>query len=889
MLLTKNEIPADIVQIIMAPWKFLHNYIKIIGKARSFSLIIIAVFSCVISDASAQSASPDKPSRNDHIFPPSKEASAFINYDKRGFIINGKRTFIVSAGIEYARVPRELWKDRLLRLKRGGYNTVEIYTFWNYHEAEEGKFNFSGGRDLDAFLKLVNKMNMFAIVRVGPYYCGEWNFGGYPIWLKFKPGLVARKDNAPFLDATDRFFDKLIPIVAQNQIHEGGPVIMVQLENEHPESWGTIVPNNYFSHLIKKSTSLGLQVPYFFSGLHPGNDPAGNQKNLDDPSRPNPWFSTEFWGVWFFNYGPQPQDSTIYDRRTWKIVAHGGNGYNVYMAHGGSNFEYNNDRDMAASYDYGAGVGQAGDLRPIYYAYKRAAWFARSFEEILTNSKDGGNSSNWIMRDTSIKVNARVSPAGTITFLDNPGTTAKKTFIQPPKNLTGALAVPARLAAGEIMPVIQNFTVAPGIKLDWAPARIYTIVPQGKTTTIVTYADLNAPVQLYFSADSAINIIKSSSAFTNKMTKLRFSAIVKAPSAEYIFQAGGHQVRVLVMQSTLASKTWVVENGDENYIVTGPSYVGETSLTNDKVRASVERPWNDRNPMPAVIYTAKESSWLSAKDFAAPPRPLTLKLAAWQIKPAIEAAATTFNDTSWKQSDQPLQMGADGDISSNAWYRTSVRVDTAGTYILKFKNLRERATLFVNGEKQDAELTDKSFTFNLEAVKTNILSIFTAHNGRNKQLFFLGALDTIDVKGITGPVTLERDSTNARVISGWKMKGGPGDPFAPDGWRETQAENFAGPAFFRSTFTLPKTNANQTTIWRVNITSMGHGSVWVNGHNLGRYPEKIKIFGLYIPEVWLKEGENSIVIYDEDGTNPGKVTIEAEKEASRDNLLLAEY
>jgi beta-galactosidase len=327
ILLSKKEILADIVRIITALWKFVHDQSVIIKRSRQLRLInltILYLLLAVISDANAQTVASDKPSRNDHIFPPSKEASGFINYDKRGFIINGKRTFIVSAGLEYARIPRELWKDRLLRLKRGGYNTVEIYTFWNYHEAEEGKFNFSGDRDLDAFLKL--------------YYCGEWNFGGYPIWLKFKPGLVARKDNAPFLEATDRFFEKLIPIVAQNQIHQGGPVILVQLENEHPESWGTIVPNNYFSHLIRKTTSLGLQVPYFFSGLHPGNDPAGNLKNLDDPTRPNPWFSTEFWGVWFFNYGPQPQDSTIYDRRTWKIIAHGGNGYNVYMAHGGSNF-----------------------------------------------------------------------------------------------------------------------------------------------------------------------------------------------------------------------------------------------------------------------------------------------------------------------------------------------------------------------------------------------------------------------------------------------------------------------------------------------------------------------------------------------------------------------
>ena len=856
-----------------------------------FSLLcylIIQLLFTSITSASAQNSTSENPSRNDHIFPPSEQAAAFINYDKRGFIINGERTFIVSAGIEYARVPRELWKDRLLRLKRGGFNAVEIYTFWNFHEPVETKFNFSGDRDLDAFLKLVKELDMYAIVRVGPYYCGEWNFGGYPIWLKFKPGLVARKDNAPFLNATDRFFEKLIPIVAQNQIHQGGSVIMVQLENEHPESWGTVVPNAYFKHLIDKTVSLGLQVPYFFSGLHPGNDPAGNKKNLDDPSRPNPWFSTEFWGVWFFNYGPQPQDSTIYDRRTWKIIAHGGNGYNVYMAHGGSNFEYNNDRDMAASYDYGAGVGQAGDLRPIYYGFKRAAWFARSFQEILTNSSDGGDAGRWMIRDTSIKVNSRLSPAGSITFLDNPGKLPKRSFIQPPQKIDGASPVPVTIAGGEIVPVIQNFYLAPGIKLEWAPSRIYSIVPQGETSTLVAYGDVKTPVHLYFDTDSEIKILKGNENFKNRIKKVHFFATVKPIASEYIFETGDHQVRILLMQTSMVKRTWIAEIEKKSYLITGPSYVGNIRVGDQEIEVEAEKPWSEKGNTPATIYKSNGSSSLGNSISPIGNRDLSLALAKWQMKHAIEPAAPDFNDSKWISSDEPLQMGADGDITANAWYRTKVRVDSSGIYTLRFKNLKERASLFVNGLLENSELSDKSFTFKLEAGRTNNLSIFTAHNGRNKQLFYLGGLDTIDVKGITGPVMLERADGKgmSRIVSDWKMKGGPGDPFAPFGWTETGKGNFSGPAFFRSSFTLPERDGSHTTIWRVNITTMGHGSVWVNGHNLGRYPEKIKVFGLYIPESWLRPGRNTIVVYDEDGTNPERISIQAEKEASRDLLLL---
>src|SRR4051794_10091352 len=94
---------------------------------------------CTISGQST--ATTKSVSRNDHIFPPTALAKPYISFDNKGFLIHGKRTFIVSAGIEYARVPRKLWRDRLLKLKRGGFNAVEIYTFWNYHEPQEGKFD----------------------------------------------------------------------------------------------------------------------------------------------------------------------------------------------------------------------------------------------------------------------------------------------------------------------------------------------------------------------------------------------------------------------------------------------------------------------------------------------------------------------------------------------------------------------------------------------------------------------------------------------------------------------------------------------------------------------------------------------------------------------------
>src|SRR5690606_6951896 len=144
---------------------------------------------------------------------------------------------------------------------------------------------------------------------------------------------------------------------------------------------------------------------------------------------------------------------TLYDRRTWKIIAHGGNAYNVYMGHGGTNFDYNNARYQAASYDYGAAVGQTGDLRPIYYSFKRAAWFARSFQDILQNSLDASKEYQPLGPDTSVVITARSGPSGTIVFLDNQNTeAAAQTRIKAPADLNLPVSGPITLAPGEIMP-----------------------------------------------------------------------------------------------------------------------------------------------------------------------------------------------------------------------------------------------------------------------------------------------------------------------------------------------------------------------------------------------------------------------------------------------------
>ncbi len=910
---------------------------------------------------------------NDHMFPAAHAARPFIDYDSKGFLVNGHRTFIVSAGLEYARIPHQLWRDRLMRLKRAGFNCIEIYTFWNFHEPREGQFEFSGDHDLNAFLRLVKALDLYAIVRVGPYYCAEWDQGGYPLWLRFKPGVRVREPNAPFQRYVGRFFDHLIPIVAANQINHGGAVILVQLENEHPQGWGTVMPNAYFRFLKEKSVSLGLQVPYFFSGLHHGSDPAADWRpkdtpDLDDPGRPNPWITTEFWSVWYDQYGSTQKDADIYEHRTWEIIAHGGNGYNYYMAHGGSNFGYTNNDEDAASYDYGAAVGQGGDLRPMYYSFKRTAWFARSFQDLLENSSP--------VPDTNLPphVSARTGPAGVIYFVDNTTDKPMTTHI----GLDTVIVNP-----GEMFPFVERFDLAPRLELSHCNARIYAIQPQGKQITMVIYGD-------------------PGSSFHFDINHRRIEGRITADGHPDM-KAVAPGLRLLTMSHTWTDRTWFIKT----YIVCGPRYAGDLDVVQGKLKLETESPLSDSTYNEVQLFGNTGHFNLAPAPFQ-PALPTDTIINREQI-----LSLATLPDKTGLHSIFPQQMGADGDLSADAWYGTTINATSAGPYTLLVEGSGRGVVIQGGHPGGPVNLKEGTISLYLHA-GLNRLLIFSAHDGRDKLVSYLGPIDSVDRKGLFGRALLVKGQLPVTSLTGWQMlkvsgmaalSGGPPpadiagwqpytigtDAFARhegygwfrvrlqdpptgvrqiclhfgsvdedatvfignrrimrhEGWNRPFSvtidgvdtlqkplyltlfiENRSneggidksvtvyplvdpvpvtgwtlqgGPGKYndallnsldsskpaRATmlaetgFRLPVFFNSPWLVWRVIPKGLGHGSVWVNGHNLGRYPEKIPINGLYVPSCWLKVGENDLRIFDEDGNVGNEVYIGLEKSASR--------
>ncbi|KAJ4848040.1 Beta-galactosidase 15 [Turnera subulata] len=118
-----------------------------------------------------------------------------VTYDNRAVKIDGERKLLISGSIHYPRSTPEMWPDLISKAKDGGLNTIETYVFWNAHEPIRRQYDFSGRLDLVRFIRTIKEQNLYSILRIGPYVCAEWSYGGFPVWLENLPGIQLRTNN----------------------------------------------------------------------------------------------------------------------------------------------------------------------------------------------------------------------------------------------------------------------------------------------------------------------------------------------------------------------------------------------------------------------------------------------------------------------------------------------------------------------------------------------------------------------------------------------------------------------------------------------------------------------------------------------------------------------
>ncbi len=310
-----------------------------------------------------------------------------------GFYLNGQPFRFIAGAIHYFRVPKEYWADRLMKLKACGFNTVETYVAWNAHQPTENEFIYDDMLDLVAFLETAHELGLYAIVRPGPYICSEWEFGGLPWWLLKKEGIALRCMNRPYLDAVDRFFDDLLKRLAPLQSTHGGPILMMQVENEYG-SYGD--DQEYLRYLADGMVARGIDVPLFTSdgptdfmltgGTVPGILKTGNFGSrateqfakLREHQPDGPLMCCEFWNGWFDHWFEDhhtrdPKDAA----NTLDEILSAGNNVCAYMFHGGTNFGFMNGANCydkyeptVNSYDDDAPLNECGDPTEKYWLFR---------------------------------------------------------------------------------------------------------------------------------------------------------------------------------------------------------------------------------------------------------------------------------------------------------------------------------------------------------------------------------------------------------------------------------------------------------------------------------------------------------------------------------------
>ena len=167
-----------------------------------------------------------------------------IQVNQSYIVKNGMPVIPIMGEFHFTRYPAEYWDESLKKIKAGGINTVATYIFWNIHEEEEGKFNFSGNRDIRRFIELCIKNKLQLIVRIGPFCHGEIRNGGLPDWLLSKP-LSVRCNDPLYLHYVERLYNEIGKQLRGFYFKDGGPIIGIQLENEYQHSaspWGITYP-----------------------------------------------------------------------------------------------------------------------------------------------------------------------------------------------------------------------------------------------------------------------------------------------------------------------------------------------------------------------------------------------------------------------------------------------------------------------------------------------------------------------------------------------------------------------------------------------------------------------------------------------------------------------
>jgi len=752
-----------------------------------------------------------------------------IHYDGHCLTIDGKDTFIRSAEFHYFRTPPELWRDRFQKIKDAGFNTVDTYVPWNWHEREmPSDLNDFSKVDLSEFKAWLdmaqNEFGFYTIVRPGPFICAEWAGGGYPRWLaKFAPTtgdhFWLRSPEDSDIAWSVHWYDAVCKVIAQEQITRkpkgAKGIILMQIENEY-DAFKCDNKQKTLRALYEAATNSGVNVPIFtcltrecressdlvlsqvfdcdnyYVGLTAAPSCAERMMSLRAKQPDAPGFVTELQGGWFALVGDRLSEDNYSDARHYNAISlmsllGGATGLNTYMFVGGTEFGGWGARGQTTTYDYNAPIREWGARGEKYLVAEGVNQFIRENETQLLRANGGPCELQG--SPTNLFGGVRVGPDGTrFVFLDN----------TDPKN-----------------PVAGKVTVMPG-NIVKPSGPIYNIDQDGNRVLIKT--------------DDAV-------AQTNTIPPFEVT---------YDLAALGAKVLVIPPDKTPAEGVWY-----------------------PKPQKPIARPAT--LPAPVRIATAlKRNDPLDGQ---------------WQPLPAgTSLPELGVNDQRYVvyRSKFSLTANAATNLSRlliNTFTRDLVFVQVNGQIAKRLYPSDAYAAAATRDTKKSFsrigldEFDNRFDVGNLLHAGTNEIVQLYENIGFEHGYFPMEELSGIrkaglsdNEKSITRLLDWQVMTNVSGVTDGWTQPG-----FVARGWKkvaldtkdsiprkgdgiEPKGKQDALFTWYRLEFKLPATPAGEWIPWRLLINASGNGYMWLNGHDIGRHWEIGPQREFYLPECWLKLG-----------------------------------
>lgn len=316
-----------------------------------------------------------------------------ISMEKDAFLLDGKPFVLRCGEVHYSRIPYEYWRHRMKMLRAMGCNAVGCYMFWNYHERTPGHFYWEKNADAAAFCRLAQEEGLWVILRPGPYSCAEWEGGGAPWWLLKDDKISMRSSDPKWLEPAKKWIAELGRVFGPLQVTKGGPILMVQVENEYGLHGNDV---EYIKALRQAILDAGFDVPLYccnpprviqngflpelFQAANFGADPQQRFEIIRKWQPHGPLMCAEYYPAWFDTWGQAhhyaKSDSEFFGPIDW-MFEHNVS-FSLYMAHGGTSFGgwtgcRNPFVPNCTTYDYGAPIGEQGEERPTFSKFRDRA------------------------------------------------------------------------------------------------------------------------------------------------------------------------------------------------------------------------------------------------------------------------------------------------------------------------------------------------------------------------------------------------------------------------------------------------------------------------------------------------------------------------------------